>query len=480
MNDQDRFEHNGQANEGFDRPNNNIADAHRAAEDAHHTTEDARRAAEDSRRAAEIDHGNEHPAQHAYTHEPDHEQFAHEQHARDTEEATTRRIVREEIARNYRPKGSAARTLAIVLCSALLGAGGGAALVASGNVPLPKQEVRTADTATNSNVNISLKEGSTTVENAIAAKTIPSIVGITTVSKSFSDNPFLYGTPQYSESVGSGVIVSPDGYILTNAHVVNGGNAKTVQVRLSNGEEAEANVLWADPTLDLAVIKVEKNNLPAITFGDAKTVQVGDKAVAIGNPLGLDLQSTLTSGYISGLNRSITLQDGNIMDGLIQTDAAINGGNSGGALLNANGELIGINTAKPASADGIGFAIPVSTVKPIVEKIVADGTYTPLYMGINATNTKLVAASGVQGLPTDSGVVVRDVVAGSPAADMGIEAYDIIVAINDEPVESMNTLKTLLLKYKKGDTVDVTYYHGKEKKTGKMTFTDFLPPTMRQ
>lgn len=395
------------------------------------------------------------------------------------EEATTRRIVREEIARNYRPKGSVARAFALVLCSALLGAGGGAALVSSGNVSLPKQEESKASTTTSSNINISLKEGSTTVENAIAAKTIPSIVGITTVSKSFSENPFLYGTPKYSESVGSGVIVSPDGYILTNAHVVNGGNAKTVKVRLSNGEEAEANVLWADPTLDLAVIKVEKKNLPAITFGDADKVQVGDKAVAIGNPLGLDLQSTLTSGYISGLNRSITLQDGNIMDGLIQTDAAINGGNSGGALLNAKGELIGINTAKPASADGIGFAIPVSTVKPIVEKILSDGTYTPLYMGINGTNTKLVAASGVEGLPTESGVVVRDVVAGSPAAAMGIQAYDIIVAINNEPVESMNTLKTLLLKYKEGDTVDVTYYHGKEKKTEKMTFTNFTPPSLR-
>ena len=396
------------------------------------------------------------------------------------EEAGTRRIVREEIARNYRPKGSAARAVALVLCGALLGAGGGAALVASGNIPLPQQQEQAASGTTNGNINISLKEGQTTVENAIAAKTIPSIVGITTIAKSVSNNPFLYGTPQYSESVGSGVIVSADGYILTNAHVVNGGNAKTVRVRLSNGEEAEAKVLWADPTLDLAVIKVEKKNLPAITFGDASKVQVGDKAVAIGNPLGLDLQSTLTSGYISGLNRSITLQDGNIMDGLIQTDAAINGGNSGGALLNAKGELIGINTAKPASADGIGFAIPVSTVKPIVDKIVADGTYTPLYMGINGANTKLVAASGVEGLPTDSGVVVRDVVAGSPAATMGIEPYDIIVAINNEPVESMNTLKTLLLKYKKGDTVDVTYYHGRDKKTGKMTFTDFSPEAVQR
>lgn len=396
------------------------------------------------------------------------------------EEAATRRIVREEMARNYRPKGSAARAVALVLCGALLGAGGGAALVASGNIPLPQQQEQAASATTNGNINISLKEGQTTVENAIAAKTIPSIVGITTIAKSVSNNPFLYGTPQYSESVGSGVIVSADGYILTNAHVVNGGNAKTVRVRLSNGEEAEAKVLWADPTLDLAVIKVEKKNLPAITFGDASKVQVGDKAVAIGNPLGLDLQSTLTSGYISGLNRSITLQDGNIMDGLIQTDAAINGGNSGGALLNAKGELIGINTAKPASADGIGFAIPVSTVKPIVDKIVADGTYTPLYMGINGANTKLVAASGVEGLPTDSGVVVRDVVAGSPAATMGIEPYDIIVAINNEPVESMNTLKTLLLKYKKGDTVDVTYYHGRDKKTGKMTFTDFSPEAVQR
>ena len=409
------------------------------------------------------------------------DQDRYENFTQQNEDAATRRIVREEIARNYRPKGGLARGLALVLAGALLGAGGGAALVASGNVPLPAQYTNTATGTQNGTqkVQISLKEGERTVENAIAAKAIPAIVGITTVSKNVSRNPFLYGTPQYSESVGSGVIVSPDGYILTNAHVVNGGNARTVRVRLSTGEEQEAKVLWADATLDLAVLKVEKKNLPTIEFGNAADVKVGDKAIAIGNPLGLDLQSTLTSGYISGLNRSITLQDGKIMDGLIQTDAAINGGNSGGALLNAKGQLIGINTAKPESADGIGFAIPVSTAKPIVEKIVAEGTYTPLYMGINGANTKLVAASGVEGLPTDSGVVVRDVVPGSPAAAMGIAPYDIITAINDETVESMNTLKTILLKYKKGDTVTVTYYHGQQKKTGKMTFTDFAPQTTR-
>lgn len=390
------------------------------------------------------------------------------------DEAQMRKLVREEIQRNYRPKNQTVSRLLLILVSALLGAGGGAALVATGVVPLPTPSAESVVTQAPSNINITT-DNETTVENAVAAKAIPSIVGITTITQG-SSNPFIFGSQNYMEAVGSGVIVSSDGYILTNSHVVNSGNAESVKVLLSTGEEQEADVLWADPTLDLAVIKIESAGLPAIEFGDATTVTVGDKAIAIGNPLGLDLQSTLTSGFISGLNRSITLQDGNIMDGLIQTDAAINSGNSGGALLNAKGQLIGINTARPTSADGIGFAIPVSTVQPIVDKIVADGTFEPLYLGITGYNAALASQLGMLSEEVQNGVIVREVVAGSPAAAADIRPGDIITAIDDKPVESMNTLKTILLGYKAGDTAHFTLRRSGEENSLDVTFSDFIPP----
>src|SRR5690606_26558186 len=145
---------------------------------------------------------------------------------------------------------------------------------------------------------------------------------------------------------GSGVILSSDGYIVTNSHVVDNGEAGNITVVFDDQTTAPAEVLWSDAALDVAIVKVSKAGLSPVTIGSSEAVKVGDKAIAIGNPLGLDLQSTLTSGYISGLDRSITIQSGGTMSGLIQTDAAINEGNSGGALLNAAGQLIGINTAK--------------------------------------------------------------------------------------------------------------------------------------
>ncbi len=383
-----------------------------------------------------------------------------------------RRMVQEEME-NHHSRKAGWRAVLLVLAGAVLGAGGGAALVASGAVHAPGQAV-TQPGAVQS-INVALENGKATVENAVAQKAVPSIVGITTISEGMEQNPFLYGIPKYTEAVGSGVIVSSDGYILTNAHVVNSGKAQSVKVLLSTDEEIEGKVLWADATLDLAVVKIEKKGLPAIEFGDATQVHVGDKAIAIGNPLGLDLQSTLTSGYVSGLDRSITLEDGNIMDGLIQTDAAINGGNSGGALLDAEGKLIGLNSAKPEQADGIGFAIPVSTVKPIVDRIVKDGTFQPLYLGITGYNAKVAMQMGLADLPTDQGVVVRSVTAGSPAADAGIASGDVIVAIDGKNVLSMNGLKTLLLNYKSGDQVTVTVYSGEKKRELPLTFSDFSP-----
>ncbi|MDU7501636.1 MAG: trypsin-like peptidase domain-containing protein, partial [Finegoldia magna] len=169
---------------------------------------------------------------------------------------------------------------------------------------------------------ISIKNNSVSTENAVAKKSLDSVVGITTVG--VQENMFFQG--RVVEGVGSGVVVSKDGYILTNAHVVQDGKAEKIEVLLTNGKKSSAKLLWYDTTLDLAVIKTDMTGLKPVEMGDSDKVQIGDKAIAIGNPLGLDLQSTLTSGYISGKDRTITLQNGLQMDGLMQTDAAINSG----------------------------------------------------------------------------------------------------------------------------------------------------------
>lgn len=385
------------------------------------------------------------------------------------EEVKIRKTVREELQRNFKPKRSFFSIIALVLVGAILGSLTSVGLLKTGAISLQLDNQTAQNSRKTQEVNINLS-GSSTVESAVAKKTIPSIVGITTIGKGVSKNPFFYGIPQYTESVGSGVIVSSDGYIVTNSHVVDNGKAEKIKALLSNGEEVEAKLVWNDTTLDLAVIKIEKKGLKPIEFGDIKKVNVGDKSIAIGNPLGLELQSTLTSGYISGMERSITVEGGNIMDGLIQTDAAINGGNSGGALLNAEGKLIGINTAKPESADGIGFAIPVSTIKPIVEKIVKTGSYDALYLGVTGYNVALAKQMGKEGLPVKSGVVIHEVVAGSPAAKAELKSGDILVDIDGNKVDSMNSLKTILLKYKAGDQAKISFYRGDKKMESKVTF----------
>lgn len=377
-----------------------------------------------------------------------------------------RKIAAEE-AEKRKPKGGFFKGLLCVLLGGALGVSVVFGLAKGGKLP---QVADKSGSQGQQSVNIQLEDGESTVEKAVAAKAIPSIVGITSISEGSYINPFLYGIPKYTEAVGSGVIVSSDGMILTNAHVVEGGT-KQITVLLSDGTEAEAAILWSDPTLDLAVIKIDKKGLTPIKFAK-KEAQVGDKAIAIGNPLGLDLQSTLTSGYISGLDRSITVEGGNIMNGLIQTDAAINGGNSGGALLNAKGELIGVNTAKAGGADGIGFAIPVTTAEPIVDRIVKTGSYEPTYLGLRGFDAGMARSMGLDGLPVSEGVVVHEILAGSPADKAGIKPGDVITGLDDHKVASMNSLKTLLLNYQIGDKAKVTYYRGQKEHTTKVEFTE--------
>ena len=303
------------------------------------------------------------------------------------------------------------------------------------------------------------------MESVVVKKSIDSVVGINTVSK-VTRQSFFGPQSGYVEGIGSGSIVSKDGYIVTNSHVVSDGDAKEINVLFNNGETAPAELVWNDSSLDLAIIKVDSNNknLKAIDIGDSDEIGVGDRVVAIGNPLGFQLQSTVTSGIISGLNRSVSFNTGVQMDGLMQTDAAINAGNSGGALLNSKGELIGINTAKAGNSDGIGFAIPINTVKPVIDTIRKNGKFDSVYLGITGQSIdylKQMSYLRDKDIGTDHGIYVVSVFSD----DDSIQKGDIITAIDGKEVKDMSGLRKILLSYAVGDSAEISLVRdGKEMK----------------
>ncbi|TJX13074.1 trypsin-like serine protease [Tissierella creatinini] len=283
--------------------------------------------------------------------------------------------------------------------------------------------------------------------SAVAKKAMGSVVGITTVETQVVW-PF---NEQDVSGVGSGVIIDSNGYILTNSHVVADGNAKEITVLFENGEQVIGSVLWNDATLDLAIVKVNVNNLPVAELGDSDDLEVGEIAIAIGNPLGLEFERTVTSGIISGLNRSVTVENRVVIDNLIQTDASINPGNSGGPLLNGKGQVIGINTAKISSGEGLGFAIPINEVKAISQQVIEHGSYNTVYMGIKGVATEEYQSRlGVQ-LSTDKGIVVVEVESGSPAYKAGLQSGDIITKLGQVEVNNMSELKRALIKYQQND-----------------------------
>jgi serine protease DegQ len=287
--------------------------------------------------------------------------------------------------------------------------------------------------------------------SAAAQKAMPSVVNIftSTVIKTpihpFIDDPrfrFFFGDPselepQNSSSLGSGVIVSSDGYILTNHHVVEA--ADQIEVALADGRKTRAHVVGSDPETDLAVIKIElPGKLPAITFGHPERAQVGDIVVAIGNPFGVG--QTVTMGIISALKRShLGLST---FENFIQTDAAINPGNSGGALVDVNGNLIGINSAiySPNGGSlGIGFAIPTSIAKKTMEQIIQSGSVTRGWIGAGVQELTPELAESFR-LGSTKGVLITEVMRNSPAEQAGIRTGDILIAIDDNDIDDWNTM----------------------------------------
>lgn len=289
-----------------------------------------------------------------------------------------------------------------------------------------------------------------TVDNvykAVAQKATPSVVGITTLS--INTNNF-FNLPMESEGVGSGVIVNKDGYILTNSHVVDDGKAAKVSVLFSDASSVDGRVIWNDAKLDLAIIKVDnKEGLQVADLGDSSKTEVGDIAIAIGNPLGLEFNKTVTQGIVSGLNRTINTVNGEMTD-LIQTDASINPGNSGGPLFNDKGEVIGINTAKASNAEGLGFAIPINIAKTIIEQVISEGDFQKVTLGIKGFDTSEFDMS------VDKGVYVVEVEENSAAKRAGISSGNIIVKVDDKDITNMSDLTKALYTYKNGDVAKVT------------------------
>ena len=292
----------------------------------------------------------------------------------------------------------------------------------------------------------------TTSYSGAVKKAMPSVVNIFTSKEVQAQRPPLMddplfrrffgdrfeAQPQRASSLGSGVIVSAQGYILTNHHVVEA--ADEIEVALADGRKTAAKVVGTDPDTDLAVVKIDLKNLPAITFGRADQVQVGDIALAIGNPFGVG--QTVTSGIVSALGRSHL--GINTFENFIQTDAAINPGNSGGALVDVNGDLIGVNSAiysRSGGSQGIGFAIPVSIAKQVMEQIIQHGSVVRGWIGVEVQDITPELAESFH-LPKNGGVIIAGVLRNGPADRAGIKPGDMLVEINGSPVGDSSVMLT--------------------------------------
>lgn len=293
----------------------------------------------------------------------------------------------------------------------------------------------------------------------VLARVNESVVGISKL-KNPGNTVFLEGGSSQL-GLGTGMIVTNNGYILTNEHV-SGSKYSTCYVTLENGKNYKADVVWSDSDIDLSIIKINAKNLPYVTFGDSEQVQVGEKVYAIGNPIGFEFQRTVTSGIISAVNRSITITENeksSYMEDLIQTDATINPGNSGGPLINAQGEVIGVNSVKITSAEGIGFAIPINVVKTIVQRFEADGKFEEATLGIFAYDKNVIPYLN-SNLQLENGIYVVQIKRNSPAARYGLKEKDILLSIDGIPLEKMCDLRCYIYEKKPGDKVALQILRG--------------------
>ena len=371
-------------------------------------------------------------------------------------------------------KSTAAKVIAIVLACAIIGTGcgfGGAALYRSST-----RQTVTLQQSDRAPVTVSVKQvdGQTKMEPAeVYASTVNSVVSINTTATAGTN---IFGQTVETASAGSGFIISSDGYIVTNYHVVKG--ATSVKVTLYSGDTYDATVIGGDSDYDVAVIKINASGLPAVTLGNSADVNVGDTVLAIGNPLG-ELTFSMSQGIVSCCDRAINV-DGTPFN-MIQVDASINPGNSGGPLVNLYGEVVGIVSAKYSSysnttVEGLGFAIPISDVQAIITDIIENGQVTgKAYLAIKAgTMTEQMAAQ--YNIDITEGVFVYSTESGGAGEKAGLQLGDVITKLNDTAITSMTDLTMAKKSYKAGDTVTLTVYRGGEYITLELTF-DQQPQT---
>lgn len=329
---------------------------------------------------------------------------------------------------------------------------------------------------------VSFTEGSIA---EIASQVAPGVVSILTEMRTTN----FFGQSSTSSAAGTGMIVSSNGYVLTNKHVIEG--ASSVSVILDDGTTyEEVEVVGTDPLNDVAFLKIKDvSDLPTVKLGDSKTINAGQQVIAIGNALG-QFQNTVTSGVISGTGRSITAISSDYsasedLTDLIQTDAAINAGNSGGPLVNAVGEVIGINTATSAEADGIGFAIPISSIKGMLKSLTENGKLDRAYLGIYYVNITPDLATAYD-LPVTSGAYISSdgknsaVVSNGPADKAGLKDKDIITKINGASAGSAGTIASLIGEYMPGDTIQLTVLRNGEEKVINLTLEGYEENNSKQ
>ena len=368
---------------------------------------------------------------------------------------------------------SAGKVIAIVLVCSLLGGclGVGATLLlgnkSSGTTPAQSSTTFYVGERQTETVNTTRTDTSEQLTpREVYAQNVNSTVGITT---SITTNYWGYQTT--SAASGSGFILTEDGYILTNYHVIE--NSNSVQVTTYDNTAYSASIVGYDESNDIAVLKIDATGLTPVVLGDSDELYVGDEVMAIGNPLG-ELTFSLTVGYVSAMDREVTLSSGTTMD-LIQTDAAINSGNSGGALFNTYGEVVGITNAKysssssssSASIDNIGFAIPINHVKGIVTSIIEKGYIVKPYIGVSVTSVS--SEMICYGLP--KGAAVKVIAEGSPAEESGLKVNDIVTAINGEEITTSSELVKIVSAAQPGDVLTLTVYRQGEAERLTITLT---------
>ena len=263
--------------------------------------------------------------------------------------------------------------------------------------------------------------------------------------------------------LGTGVIVSSNGYILSNSHVT-GEKYSTCYVTIEDKNTYRGVVVWANTDLDLSITKINAQDLPTISLGDSSNIRIGETVYAIGNPIGYEFRRTVTSGIISAINRTVKIEENDntiYMTDLIQTDASINSGNSGGPLIDTKGKVIGINSVKITSAEGIGFAVPINVVKPVIENFIQNESFEEANIGLYVYDSSV--AQYINKTFT-SGIYIEQIIKDGPAYGKGIKEGDIITKIDEKPINTVNELKQYIYTKKPGDTVKLKLTSGRAEK----------------